>query len=502
MKSSNLFSVCQGCNALLTCGEDAFKKYSLLKKHEIRVLNLFCEFMIQNGCKVEQMDGYFVGFSIGQIGKEFDLLRFGHDNIINIELKSKLKKSKEENLATICDQMRKNMYYLKFLNMEITIFTFVENDGFYIYDKNQDKAEKIDAKEVASCLLNQISDVNVDPDKLFIPSNYLISPFNSTKKFISGEYFLTNVQRETKDNINIEISKPQTTIFCISADAGTGKTLLIYDIAKEQISNGENVLLIHCGKLNRGHNKLIDKYGWNIKSIRDIPHHETCRDDFNADLIIVDESQRISESQLNAIIEKVIERNIPAIFSYDIHQYLKCNETTDIYEYICSKYPLVTVVKKILTKKIRTNRRMASFIYNLLRIGSCNHDLHYECVSIEYFDDLENVLCYMDYLKNTGWMSIKYTTSSINPDPYDEIYEISDTNAHDVIGQEFKKVVYVMNENFQYNEDNVLMARSSYYSATGMLYQIVTRAVDELKIIVLKNPELYKKLLEIKDMSN
>ena len=277
---------------------------------------------------------------------------------------------------------------------------------------------------------------------------------------------------------------------------------MIYDIAKEQISNEKNVLIIHCGKLNQGHNKLINEYGWNIKSIRDIPRDVTYWEIPDVNLIIVDESQRISELQLNAVVKKVIEKNIPAIFSYDIHQYLKQGENTDIYEYIHSNYPLVTADKKTLTKKIRTNRQMASFIRNLLRIGSCNHDLHYDCISIEYFNDLKSMLLYMDYLKNTGWMSIKYTTSSINPDPYDEIYKISDTNAHDVIGQEFKKVVYVMNENFQYNENNVLMARSSYYSATGMLYQIVTRAVDELKIIVLKNPELYKKLLEIKDMSN
>jgi len=55
-----------------------------------------------------------------------------------------------------------------------------------------------------------------------------------------------------------------------------------------------------------------------------------------------------------------------------------------------------------------------------------------------------------------------------------------------------------MDKHFAYDQDNKLRAGGSYYSAKGMLYQIVTRVVNQLKIIVLKNPELYCKLLEIK----
>ena len=42
--------------------------------------------------------------------------------------------------------------------------------------------------------------------------------------------------------------------------------------------------------------------------------------------------------------------------------------------------------------------------------------------------------------------------------------------------------------------------RICYNSARGMLYQIVTRVVDELKVIVFNNPPLYLKILEIKSM--
>ena len=74
-------------------------------------------------------------------------------------------------------------------------------------------------------------------------------------------------------------------------------------------------------------------------------------------------------------------------------------------------------------------------------------------------------------------------------------------NAHDVIGQEFSKVAFVMNDNFKY-DGNRLAAKRGYYSAQGMLYQIVTRVIDELKIVVLDNPSLYLKLLEIKALGH
>ena len=38
-------------------------------------------------------------------------------------------------------------------------------------------------------------------DSLFDPSNYLVSPFNSTKEFVKNNYFLTDHQEEIKNNI-------------------------------------------------------------------------------------------------------------------------------------------------------------------------------------------------------------------------------------------------------------------------------------------------------------
>ena len=179
-------------------------------------------------------------------------------------------------------------------------------------------------------------DYCLDPDKIFVPSNYLISPFNSTDKFVRGEYFLTSAQQKVKDEIYSELEAAPFMFFCISANAGTGKTLLTYDIAKEQISQGKKVLLIHCGKLNDGHRRLIDQEGWDIRPIRSIPQNSdfVVLDDFN--YIFIDESQRIRTLQLEALMIKIIEKKIPTIFSFDTKQYLREGETRDLGEYLTS----------------------------------------------------------------------------------------------------------------------------------------------------------------------
>ena len=498
MKSRNLISVFQGDAAVEMSGMDVDKRFIALKKHEIRNMRSFCSIMVSEGCTIGHFDGFFVSYTIAQLGKEMDLLRFGTEYILNIEIKSELKVAQKH--EKILKQMRENYYYLKFLGKPVRIFTYVENDGFYRYDIVHDNIETVQPEEVAQTMERQVVDYSVDPDKEFIPSNYLISPFNSTDAFVAGEYFLTTAQQRIKDEIKDELVVRPFMFFCISANAGTGKTLLMYDIAKEQIFKGKKVRIIHCGLLNEGHEKLKSEYGWDVVSIRTISGDKNYIDLEGYDYIFVDEAQRIRMRQLQALTEKVVEKEIPIVFSFDTKQYLRDGETRDISDYLAAEYPSIPTSTKKLTNRIRTNKAMASFVTNLLNIGRSNDHLNYNCVTVEYMDDFHALKSYVAFLETMGWMPITYTTSQHNVDPYDKVAAICEKNAHTVIGQEFSKVVFVMNENFRYSEDGRLEVRKSYYSAKGMLYQIVTRVVDELKIIVSNNPELYVKLLSIKAM--
>ena len=123
MKPKNLISTLQGDRALNILDRNIGKEFKTLKSHEIRVLDAFCKDMISYGCEVGDFDGFFVSYEIPQISKEFDLLRFGVDCVLNIELKSELKVANKH--QKIFDQLRKNEYYLKFLGKPTRIFAYV-----------------------------------------------------------------------------------------------------------------------------------------------------------------------------------------------------------------------------------------------------------------------------------------------------------------------------------------------------------------------------------------
>lgn len=499
MKTENLLCVYQGAAAIDLPTVD--KQLKKLKSHEIRNLELFCIIMSKYGFSYEDFDGYFVSYSIKQIGKEFDLLRFGDETILNIEIKSELKVANK--LDKIRKQMEINHYYLKFLGKQIVVITFVENDGFYIYDNINNTIGRINESDVAEIIKAHKPNLAIYPDKEFIPSNYLISPFNSTEQFINGEYFLTTTQQKIKNEIKEKLEADEFACFCIAANAGTGKTLLLYDIAKECMRNGAEVVLIHSGKLNEGHHKLRDTYRWSIYSVASVNQMSVSSMLSACDILLVDEAQRIRKHQMEWIIECSKLNQIPIIFSYDPKQYLRDGEDRDVQSYLETFHPDIPVYPKKLTTKIRTNKELASFITNLFDIGKSKDHLDYSCVTIEYIANESHLKDYIAYLRDTrGWQPLKYTTSLYSQDPFDSLADISDKNAHDVIGQEFSKVVFVMDGNFRYEGNRLAASKYAYYSPKGMLYQITTRVVDELKIIVFNNPDLYVRLLKIKALDN
>lgn len=502
MEAINIISAFESRFALQSLNNRTFYKLSNLKICEAKTLSLFYKELIHSGYdSFDIFDGYFIGYEIHQISKEFDLLRFSDNLVIDIELKSDLGKyTNEEKNKKILKQMKQNHYYLKFLDREILIYTYVENDGIYKYNNEKKIIEKSSIEDVILNLSFQKVNFNINPDDLFVPSNYLISPFNKTENFVNGEYFLNGAQDDIKKEIIKSINDDK--FFCISANAGTGKTLLIYDIAKSLKEININSVIIHCGKLNNGHKTLVHDYNWCILSISNI-NNESVKTYINDDtkIIFIDESQLISNDKLELLIERAKQLKIVIVFSYDIKLYLKDGESKDIYSYLKQNYPKTELIKRGLTNKIRTNKSMYSFIKNMFNIGSCNNNLNYSDISIEYFSDFENTKKYIEYLEEYhGWTSITYTSSNHSQEKISHISKLGSKNAHDVIGQEFEKVVFVMDKNFNYGDSKRLQTPKAYYSVRGMLYQIVTRVINQLKIIVLDNPELYVKLMEIKSL--
>ena len=496
MDYQNLLSVSQREMIFHSRPDSKYAPHQTMKKCEAESLHALCDCLQKNDCNAEQFDGFFVGYTIPQISKEFDLLRVGNDEIINIELKSRLVNEGKNN--KFLEQMKKNHYYLSILERNIVIITYAMDVGFYMFNPQSHTADQIDVSEVVSILKKQRVDYSFCPNKSFVPSKYLISPFNSTKKFIEDAYFLTDAQQEIKTTILSGIKKKQFQFYTLSAKAGTGKTLLIYDIIKTCIQDNIPSLVIHVGMLNDGHHSLKWNYHWNICSIKEIKKHTIDNILAQQSVVVIDEAQRISERQLEYIVDVSIEKSITLIFAYDVRQFLKQNEGIDISAFLTEHYPNVPLNRKQLTTKIRTNKQMASFIQNLRKIGSSNSDLNYDCASIEYFSDFDSLSDYLRFLQNKQWTKLTFTTSSYQKDPFDDLAHLGGKNAHNVIGQEFPNVVLVLDHNFYYEGNRLTTTKNSYYDGEGMLYQLVTRVVNNLKIIVFNNPELYIHLMDIK----
>lgn len=223
MKPSNLLSIYQGGQALASLGKAAERRYKVLKSHELATMRAFCDSLKAEGCTASELDGFFAGYAIDRISKEFDLLRFGHDCIVNIELKAPLRRANKE--EKILRQMRANHHYLSFLGQPLHLFTYVDKDGFYAYEPSTRSLRTSCAAEIADILRHQHLNPDADPDKLFVPANYLISPFSDTARFLQGEYFLTTTQQSVKDDVLYTHQHHPGTFFLLSAASGTGKTL-------------------------------------------------------------------------------------------------------------------------------------------------------------------------------------------------------------------------------------------------------------------------------------
>ena len=162
-----------------------------IKDYELSAIEHLVNNILQTKNDLFIVDNYYLGYSIPQIGKEFDLLRFGKNYIINIEVKT------ESSIDKIFKQQEKNKYYLSFLQKDVHIYTYILNENkLYklIIGNSVNETKEVNFTDLCNKLLSQKILVLNNIDDLFNPSDYLVSPFNSPEKFMNGGYFLTTQQ--------------------------------------------------------------------------------------------------------------------------------------------------------------------------------------------------------------------------------------------------------------------------------------------------------------------
>lgn len=428
---------------------------------------------------------FIYSYRIPHPSEEFDLIKITNNQVINIELKSQMISK-----AKIEVQLKRHEHALKLLSDQIYCFTYVSktNQLFRWYDG---KLFECSFEALKNVLVSSLITRDVDLDEVFAPKNILVSPLNDPERFLRGEYLLTQNQEDFKQDILSKIRNCNSSIFLgITGGPGTGKTLLLYDIAKE-FSKTKKVLVIHCGSLCQGHFFL--RSNWKNVMIRPIAYFQFNDIDYDIGCILLDEAQRIYDVMLDWIIVQARLRKLPCIISYDKKQQLSYSELeSDSVSWItnlCGK-PFK------LTTTIRTNEKTVKFIECLFNLNTGHKNVSFSNIKLFFEPNKERAIGLAKSLSKQSYQYIAITPSSYN---HDLDYQKDDINAHAVIGQEFDKVCMIMDEHFFYSEENRLSSfphPNPDYIFVNLLRQGLTRARTEIALVVTTE-HLVKKILPL-----
>ncbi len=472
------------------------REYKSLK----RLVNL----LGRQNLDLKKLDGFYYSFSIPQIAKEFDLLKISDSYILNIELKSE-----EVDEDRIKNQLVQNRHYLSSQGKSIIQFAYISGeinkaDKFYtLTNENELKLSSLIELKNAVEMFSTFFDGKIED--LFRAKDFLVSPLDTPDKFLSGQYFLTDQQEEFKRSIinGINSKDADEPYFCqITGKPGTGKTLLLYDIAKE-LSKKYSTCIIHCGQVSEKHRQIEGKIkNLELNTVKDFCQFENLTHEF--DVCILDEVQRIYPNQLNNIIEKTKAKKKICIFGYDKGQMLsKAEIARDSPKVIES----ISNIKRFnLTDKIRTNPEISDFIRILLdnkEKGDRTKTKKFPNVSVLYAGDFGEASVLLKVLGQQNYQYISFTPSSYIKNGLIYFLPESNANTHMVIGHEFDNVVMVLTYDFKYNDDRRLIAKehpNPDYLFPKLFYQGITRTREKLAIIVVQNRKLFEQITNIFDM--
>lgn len=493
IKKTNLTSVV----SLSKKDVDIFKNYEQylninLKEKEPQTIEKFLQLLntininILGGINPVKTDGLFLDYSIPGMTKEFDIIKVTREFVLNIELKLENKTTNE-----MRKQLIDNKFYLSKSNCKRAYyFSYnAETDKLYELDNNNQLVDVTTTDRIIHFLNVENMD-GVKIEDLFIPSKYLVSPFNDTDRFLSNDYLLTESQKTKKTQI---LNNQHNEMF-IFGNAGTGKTLLLYDIAKYYKNMGKSVFILHCAKLNSGHHQLIQN-GFNIFGLKQYSEIVEKTSDPN-NIILIDESQRLTYYQ----IDKIISGNkSTVIFSGDPKQVLGDNESgPKLHDFVDDN----NIPKISLKNKIRSNASLAEFIKGLMNNNykvDTKHPIEKDRISLEYFDNHLEAISYMQQLSREGEYEVMALPGSIgySVDEYTQYNNLFGQNAFTVIGQEFDNVATLIGPNISYNDKGNLYSLNTYYASSNALFQNITRTRLKLKLIIVNNPIILQRVIDL-----
>lgn len=416
----------------------------------------------------------FYSFQIPRLGKEFDLLQIKEDQIINIELKSGA--VSEE---AVQKQLIQNRYYLSVLGKPIQSYTYISSQNRLMRLTNHDHVIEASWEQLCAALQKEGKDYSGDIENLFRAEWYLFSPLTEPNRFLNKEYFLTAQQRDIKRQILKKIREEQTGFFSFSGLPGTGKTLLLYDIAMK-LSNRQQVCIIHCGEAGKKW-EILHKRLQRIDFLSDnqLETHVSL-DDYHA--ILVDEAHLLSVEKINVLLD--MSENRPIIFSSDSEEMISPKEMDQSTMKRMQELPNLQTFR--LTNRIRTNAELSSFIQNMMHLPIRKNQNQYPHVSVVYANDA----------KEADTLVQDYVRQGYQYFPQGESTELGITAVRDT-----EKMVVMLDERYYYDDEQYLRSRNlmrNGQSEVRSLFHLLNQAKENLTFVVKGNETVYGILLDMK----
>lgn len=441
-----------------------------IKSWEITGLRALTEHLTENLGDISVLDFYY-SFTIPKLGKEFDLLRINKDTVINIELKSHHVSDER-----IRYQLQQNRNYLSSLGRSIRSYTYISSEDRLVRLSNSGNLITEAWDTLARDLTCQADCITDNIEQFFKEDQYLISPLTDPERFLKGNYFLTSQQKDIKKQILSAIKSNINdghSIHGFTGLPGTGKTLLLYDLAMTLTEGSKRVCVLHFGSFPKEMHTLDER-------LKRIDFYPAAADTSIPDLdpynyIFVDEGHRMKHSFLDELIAYSAGNRKPVIISYDHEAVISPYERPDDSGEAIDKLP--DIIKYRLTNRIRMNSELSSYICCIMNcIG--NHKMKsYPSVSLYYTkDDAET-----DILLNNR-IGCGYT------------YIADNSKA---TCREFDKVVMVIDDMLYYDKEGFLRSKEERGTHVRQLFHGLNRAKSGLAIIVKNNPEVFKTLLNI-----
>lgn len=397
---------------------------------------------------------FFYSFQVPRLGKEFDLLQIKDDQIVNIELKSG--KVSDE---AVRKQLLQNRYYLSVQGKMIQSYTYISSQERLVRLNNHDHIVEADWDQLCLALRRQSKDYEGDIEDLFQAEMYLFSPVTEPERFLNKEYFLTSQQKDIERRILDKIRKVKYGYFWFSGLPGTGKTLLLYDIAMK-LSVHQKVCMIHCGETGKKWKILHDRL-LRIAFLSD-SQLEECPDLKEYSAILVDEAHLLSVKELHRILE--LSEKHPVIFSSDDEDMISDEEMDRTM--IREIEHLPDIQSFHLTNRIRTNAELSSFIQNMMHLPEKRMVRYYPHIQVVYANDDEEAGILLKGYQN--------------------------------------QLVFIIDERYYYDEKGYLRGQRQKQqepTAVRMLFHRLNEAREEFAIIVKGNEAVYEVLLDLLQFS-